>query len=88
MVKHLVKKMFVALIDSEKAYDRVSRKALWEVLGIYGGGGKLIKAIQSTYFGSKAAIRVIGTMSQWFEQKIGLKQRCGIVTLAVQHIAV
>ncbi len=33
------------LMDSEKAYDRVDREALWSVLQIYGIGGRLMRAI-------------------------------------------
>ncbi len=33
-------------MDFEKAYDRVDWLALWEVLRIYGVGGKLLSAIK------------------------------------------
>ncbi len=32
-------------MDLEKAYDRVDREALWNVLKIYGEGGQLVKGI-------------------------------------------
>jgi hypothetical protein len=35
------KKVFVAFTDIEKAYDRVDSMAIWEVLGMYGVGGKM-----------------------------------------------
>ncbi len=34
-------------MDLEKAYDRVDREALWNVLRIYGVGGQLLKAIKA-----------------------------------------
>ncbi len=34
-------------MDLEKAYDRVDWLALWDVLKIYGVGGKLLNAIKS-----------------------------------------
>ncbi len=35
------KKLFAAFMDLEKAYDRVDREALWNVLKIYGLAGQL-----------------------------------------------
>ena len=39
------RKLYAAFIDLEKAYDRVDRKALWDVLRIYGVGGELLSAV-------------------------------------------
>ncbi len=36
-------------MDLEKAYDRVDWLALWEVLRLYGVGGKLLSAIKSFF---------------------------------------
>ena len=33
----------------EKAYDRVNREGLWQVLRMYGVGGKLLNGIRSMY---------------------------------------
>ena len=60
----------------EKAYDRVDRDAMWEVLKLYGIGGKLLKAVKSFYAGSKACVRVGNDMSEWFQVKVGLRQGC------------
>jgi hypothetical protein len=43
------KKVFVAFMDIEKAYDRVESMAMWEVLAMFGVGGKMLGAIKSTY---------------------------------------
>ena len=34
--------MYVGFMDLEKAYDRVDREALWQVLRMYDVGGKLL----------------------------------------------
>jgi hypothetical protein len=36
-------------MDLEKAYDRVDMMAMWEVLRIYGVGGKILSEIKSRY---------------------------------------
>ncbi len=43
------KKLYAAFMDLEKAYNRVDREALWNVLYIYGVGGQLLKGIQAFY---------------------------------------
>ncbi len=47
-------------MDLEKAYDRVDWLALWDVLKIYGVGGKLLS----------------GEIIEHFEIKVGLRQGC------------
>ena len=70
------KNVYWAFMDLEKAYDRVDRKAVWEVLGLYGVGGKLLKAVRSFYDGSKACVRVNDEMSDCFPVNVGLRQGC------------
>ena len=54
--------MYFAHMDLEKSYDRVARRALWQVVSINevwgGGGGKLLRALQSSYDDNK--MRVVG----------------------------
>lgn len=40
------RKLYAAFMDLEKAYDAVDRKALWDVLRIYGVGGMLQSAVR------------------------------------------
>ena len=70
------KKVFMGFMDLEKAYDSVNRKGLWQVLSMYGVSGKLLEGIKSLHEGSKACVRVNGTLSEWFEIKNGVKQGC------------
>ena len=68
--------VYFAFLDLEKAYDRVDREAMWNVLRLYGVGGKLLKAVKSLYVGSKACVRVGNELSDWFEVRVGLRQGC------------
>ena len=70
------KDVYFAFLDLEKAYDRVDRDAMWNVLRLYGVGGKLLKAVKSMYAGSKACVRVGNEMSEWFTVRVGLRQGC------------
>ena len=58
MIKNVV---YVDFMDLEKAYDRVNREPLWEVLRMYDVGGKLFNDIKSIYVNSvrvKGCVRV------------------------------
>ena len=68
------KDVFWAFMDLEKAYDRVDREAMWDVLRLYGIGGKLLRAMQSFYVDSRACVRVGNEVSDWFPVKVGLRQ--------------
>ncbi len=41
--------MVMVCVDLEKAYDRVDRQMLWQVLESYGVGGRLGRAVRSLY---------------------------------------
>ena len=43
------KQVFLAFVDLEKAYDRVSRNKMWEFLRKYGVEEELLRAIQALY---------------------------------------
>ena len=45
-------------MDMEKAYDRVNRESLWQVLRMNDVGGKLLNDIKSMYVKSLAYVRV------------------------------
>ena len=70
------KQMVIACIDLEKAYDKVSRDRLWQVLESYGIQGGLLRAIQSMYLGSQACVRTSGKASGWFPITQGVRQGC------------
>ncbi len=68
------KKLYVAFMDLEKAYDRVDREALWSVLKIYCVGGQLLKGIQTFYREANACVRVGGKYSESFVVEVGVRQ--------------
>ena len=67
--------MYVGFIDLEKAYDRVNRKELWQVLRMCDVGGKLLNGIKSIYVNSLACVRVKGGENEFFRINSGVKQR-------------
>ncbi len=70
------KKLYAAFMDQGKAHDRVDWLALWEVLRMYGVGGKLLIAMKSFYEELSACAKISGETSEHFEIKVGLKERC------------
>ena len=54
----------VGFIDLEKAYDRVNRKNLWQVLRMYDVDGKLLSGNKSMYVDNLACVRVKGSESK------------------------
>ena len=77
-------RVYVGLMDLEKAYDRVNKEALWQVLKMYDVGGKLLNGIKSIYVNSLACVRVKGGETECFRIDSRMRQRC--ITLAFQYI--
>ena len=46
--------MYVGFMDLKKAYNRVNREALWQVLRMFDVGGKHLNGIKSMYVDSSA----------------------------------
>ena len=70
------KDVYFVFLDLEKAYDRVDRGAMWNVLRLYGIGGRLLLGVKNLYVGSKACVRVGNEMSEWFPVRVALRQEC------------
>ena len=71
---------FWAFKDVENAYDTINRHGMWQMLRVYRVGGKLLKAVQSFYVDSRACVRVINDVSEWFPVNVGLRQGCVMYT--------
>ena len=49
---------------------------MWNVVRLYGIGGKLLRGVKSLCVGSKACVRVGNEESEWFPVRVGLRQGC------------
>ena len=45
---------------------------MWQMLRVYGVGGKLLKTVQSFNVDSRACVRVGNDVSEWFPVNVGL----------------
>ena len=52
------KDVFWAFMDLETAYDTIDRRGMWQMLRLYGVGGKLLKSVLSFYRDSRTCVRV------------------------------
>ena len=68
------KKLYVAFIDFQKAFDYISRSKLWSVLKKQGVNGKMLGAFQSMYSVVKARVRCGQSVTDLFCCPRGLKQ--------------
>ena len=73
--------VYMCFVDLEKAYDRVPRDKLFEVLSEYRVQGQLLRAIKSMYRESRAAIRIDSRISSWFDVGNGVRQGCNLSPL-------
>ena len=68
------KKMHLVFVDLEKAYDRVPREVVWEVLGKRGVDETYVKIIKDMYKGANTKIKTRTGLSESFEVKVGVHQ--------------
>ncbi|KAK3562016.1 hypothetical protein QTP86_024486 [Hemibagrus guttatus] len=66
----------MCFVDLEKAFDRVPRSILWEVLWEYGVRGPLLRAVRSLYNRSRSLVRIASCKSDLFPVHVGLRQGC------------
>ena len=67
---------YVAFLDLEKAFDRLPRMKLWNVLNdeYYNIPPKLKRAIYSTYRNHRCRVKTQGNNQDWFNIKSGVRQ--------------
>ena len=65
----------------EKAYDRVNRKKLFEVMRGYGVQGILVDVIERIYDGSMVKFQLESIMTAWCTSDSGVRQGCTLSSL-------
>ena len=66
------KDVFWDFMDLENSHDTIDRHGMWQMLRVYGVGGKLLKAVQSFRVDSMACAQVGNDVSEWFPVNVGL----------------
>ena len=70
----LNRKLYVAFIDFEKAFDSINRKLLWPILLKNGISGQLYRCIKSVYNSVKVRVRCGSKMTDYINCTFGVKQ--------------
>ena len=68
------KGLFLAYIEFRKAFDSVSRNALWRALELRGIPLKLVQLISSLYSDTESAVKCGGTVTDFFPVQTGVRQ--------------
>ncbi|CAG2240243.1 unnamed protein product [Mytilus edulis] len=68
------KDTFLCFIDFQKAFDSVDHNLLFHKLLSIGIHGNMYKAIKSTYEKLQAAVRLNGSLTDWFSVEAGVRQ--------------
>ena len=76
MVKERKACLMVTFIDMEKAYDRVNRNKLFEVMRGYGVQRILVNVIERIYDGSMVKFEMESIMTGWCKSDSGVRQGC------------
>ncbi len=74
-------RLYVAFIDMEKAYDRVNRKKLFEVMRGYGIEEKLIRVIEKVYDSNRIKFVKGSLVTDWCDSNSGVRQGCPLSPL-------
>ena len=76
----------MAFLDMEKAYDRVNRKKLFEVMRCYEVHEKLVRLIQRIYDGSMVKFELEKVTTGWCKSDSGVRQGCPLSPPPFYHI--
>lgn len=68
--------LYLLFVDFERAFDTLSRNALWNALALKGIPEKIINLIKELYNDSTCVVRFNGQDSQPFQTNRGVKQGC------------
>ena len=76
-------KSFFTFIDLKKAYDSITRVAMWRVLKKLGVPEKTVQLINSFHQEIKAQIHLDGSLLEQFEVSNGLRQACCVAPVLI-----
>ena len=68
------KRLYMAFVDLEKAFDRVPRKVIWWALRKLGVEEWIVRLVQGMYGNARSRVRVGEGYSEQFEVKVGVHQ--------------
>ncbi len=68
------RKLYAAFMDFEKAYDKVGKETLWNVVKIYGVGGQLMEGIKAFYKEANACVKIDGQLNDSYAIGVGVRQ--------------
>ena len=68
------KRLYMAFVDLEKAFDRVPRKVIWWALRKLGVDEWIVRLVQEMYSNARSRVRVGEGYSEEFEVKVGVHQ--------------
>ena len=68
--------VLAAYIDFKKAFDSVSREALWKLLELRGIPPRLVRLISALYSGTESAVKCGAVTSGFFPVNTGVRQGC------------
>ena len=71
----------VAFLDIRKAYDTVSRDALWRRILDFGVIGKMGRVIKNLYRAVESSVILGEDLTEWFEVGLGVRQGCTLSPL-------
>ena len=70
------RRIYIAFLYIEKAYDRVHKGMMCRVLEEVGVSVKVVNVIKSMYVNTRAKYRMGDFKSGWVESRRGVRQRC------------
>jgi len=74
VLRHENRKLYSSFIDFKKCFDYVYRNGIWFKLIQQGVSSKIVKTLQSMYDKVKSCVRVNGSLTEFFDSYMGVKQ--------------
>ena len=81
------KRLYMAFVDLEKAFDRVPRKVIWWALRKLGVDEWIVCLVQRIYFNARSGVHVVEGYSEEFEVKVGCSLNLCTQPVAFHHCA-